>query len=744
MLQRPPACCRAVQRQLRPPSDSIWVSDTLLLSIFQSFFVISRAARRHGSFVPGPLESRRRLGKRRMAHLSEAMPPPTHGLTELWGWFGETDGSRWQWEAPTTRPPKPEHDASLPPLPAWLSEWNASPEEDASPSAIEASSKNLTGEITFGMNELVEFQSNIQNARLGQRHQICLEFNQRLHQNLTIGIVDGSIVYSALQIVTKAIRKGFPDSTLAESYMLDFYQTLWGGITACKVLRPTDFHSSVMDRLVSLLSDLPISLDVQVLAHSILTSSSIRQLREMSSIRRLVLQWSRTWLEEQLLVDPGPSLAMAEQTVLDAGKDLMQAHELVMSLDPTSSQISNAHEFLSHAKEGILEGIATVKSAENILLPHQASIMTLADALGKLSPGRLAPIIRSCSDQIVNFCKSTEGSLELFRYHWLSLLARLPNTDTARFRKAWQNLETCKGPLREDLSSDLLLSHWISQGYLPEADTIRNSFEASVERYGGRDFGSLLFTVQKHGENCWTRATDLFQLLGDVGRYKSTYRVLSRTKSLGVKAPPVDFIRQTLSAMSDSNPRLALKIYNMYVPTVYNVEQMRLYWCSKFLLAMIHDGRVPPNAIWKTLGIPIYSELRKHELPGRSSKPLRPAMIDLLTKMAEAFAHSDARPQRVAFRNVLQCIYHLRRHGAPITPSLARAITHAGITREVNRENWVGSERLRWALRMVEEAEGTAVAQTVDRAVYHWRQAYMKAQAKSWERRKVLHVGPID
>jgi len=468
----------------------------------------------------------------------------------------------------------------------------------------------------------------------------------------------------------------------------------------------------------------------------------------MSSIRRLVLKWSRTWLEEQPLVDPEPSLAtslaMAEQTVVHASKKVMHAHELIMSLDPTSRQISNAHEVLSYTKKGILEGIAIVKSAENTLLPHEASIMTLADALGNLSPGRLAPIVRSCSDQIVSFCKTTEGSLELFRYRWLSLLARLPNTDTSRFRKAWQNLEACKGPLREDFSSDLLLNHWISQGYLPDAEIIRNSFEASARRPGSRDFGSLLFTLQKHGHDCWTRATDLFQLLGDVGRYQSTYRVLSRTKNLGVKPPPADFIRQTLSALSDSNPRLALKIYNMYVPTAYNVEQMRMYWCSKFFIAMIHEGRIPPNAIWKTLGIPIYSKLRKHELPGRSSKPLPAGMIDLLTKMADAFAHSDARPQRVAFRNVMQCVYHLRRHGAPIAPQLTRAITHAGITREVNRENWIGTERLRWALRMVEGAEGTAVAQTVDRAVYRWRQAYMKVQIQSWERRKALRVGPID
>lgn len=48
-------------------SDHVWISQELLTSTFRSF---ARGQRRHGSQVPGPLEARRRLAKRRNTALA--------------------------------------------------------------------------------------------------------------------------------------------------------------------------------------------------------------------------------------------------------------------------------------------------------------------------------------------------------------------------------------------------------------------------------------------------------------------------------------------------------------------------------------------------------------------------------------------------------------------------------------------------------------------------------------------------
>ncbi|PYH85035.1 hypothetical protein BO82DRAFT_275629 [Aspergillus uvarum CBS 121591] len=58
--------------------DHVWISDDLLASTFRSFV---KSQRRHASRVPGPLEARRRLAKRKncaLAPMTGALPPDPH------------------------------------------------------------------------------------------------------------------------------------------------------------------------------------------------------------------------------------------------------------------------------------------------------------------------------------------------------------------------------------------------------------------------------------------------------------------------------------------------------------------------------------------------------------------------------------------------------------------------------------------------------------------------------------------
>ncbi|EAS35719.3 uncharacterized protein CIMG_01073 [Coccidioides immitis RS] len=62
-------CRRACQQQDGPIANHVWISDALLTRSFTEF---TRTQRRYGSNVPGPLEARRRLAKRRNADLAMA------------------------------------------------------------------------------------------------------------------------------------------------------------------------------------------------------------------------------------------------------------------------------------------------------------------------------------------------------------------------------------------------------------------------------------------------------------------------------------------------------------------------------------------------------------------------------------------------------------------------------------------------------------------------------------------------
>ncbi|KAK0734237.1 hypothetical protein B0T26DRAFT_634365 [Lasiosphaeria miniovina] len=129
----PPAtrCCRALPRHVVSSSDSIWISDALLAAAFQRYCNVSRTGRRQMSQIPGPLENRRRLGKRHMGALislsGSSSPAP-------WAFPVSIDLSKWRWEPPwpastSTSTSKPERNslredstlAASPtsPLPNW-------------------------------------------------------------------------------------------------------------------------------------------------------------------------------------------------------------------------------------------------------------------------------------------------------------------------------------------------------------------------------------------------------------------------------------------------------------------------------------------------------------------------------------------------------------------------------------------------------------------------------------------------
>jgi hypothetical protein len=79
----------AYRHALKPPAtptlDHLWISDDLLAATFRRF---ANGQRRHGSCVPGPLEARRRLAKRRNTALAGFGGNPAEDISCLFGRYG--------------------------------------------------------------------------------------------------------------------------------------------------------------------------------------------------------------------------------------------------------------------------------------------------------------------------------------------------------------------------------------------------------------------------------------------------------------------------------------------------------------------------------------------------------------------------------------------------------------------------------------------------------------------------------
>ncbi|KAI1486224.1 hypothetical protein F5X96DRAFT_258963 [Biscogniauxia mediterranea] len=92
-------CCRLARYRLRPQYDSIWVPESLLATTLDRYCVTVRTIVRYGSSVPGPMENRRRLGKRQMGELNFGhahSPPP------LWEFESLADLTQWKWRPPSS------------------------------------------------------------------------------------------------------------------------------------------------------------------------------------------------------------------------------------------------------------------------------------------------------------------------------------------------------------------------------------------------------------------------------------------------------------------------------------------------------------------------------------------------------------------------------------------------------------------------------------------------------------------
>jgi hypothetical protein len=716
------------------------VSDELLSIVYRRFFVLSKTIRRYGSSVPGPMEGRKRLGRRRMTHLSEAVPTSAWYPGSTGGLFGDTTKTQWQWEAPSRRLSRPE--VGKVSLPGWLSAWDPTSPEDAT--------ARLRTDNTESTEESLPIEEDVRQFHEGARNTSDLDlylakFNQKLTQSLTLGVVSNDMLGFILSRITEDIGKLSDDPKLISRRCIAFYTSFWDGVSACKVFGPVDIDGRVLNEFLILISYLKSTDAVQTLANKIIRSSSIAQLQcmELGSML-LVRAWSLSWLETSRSVRCESGFRAVEALLVESRGKLLSAHKLSMNLEIRSASkelIVMARDSLANVYVAISQAMASIATLESIMFPLRASAQLLADTLGSTPRESILKMMSSWEEDLRTICNLRPNESSKLRYHWLITIAHLSIIDSRTFFQMWQRLEK-DGKVSENQASHILLIHWTSQGKVAESARVRNSFEASASRYGEENFASLLFALEKHREKSLTRTRELFHLLEGLGRYKTVYKILSQMNGLGLKVP-VGFLGQAVENLSKYDSSLALRAFHLHKTIILGDRRFRLDWVPKFVLSLVHNRSVKPEEIWHLLGIPIYTSLPSFKR--RFQRTILPqTQIELLHQMALEFANSKARPTRVAIRNILQCLYHLRVHRAPIAADFSRAMSRAGISQEILNGQWIRQERLQYILNLIENLEGKTIADQVNATVASWRQNLSTKQAEQRREGNALRIGPID
>jgi hypothetical protein len=86
------ACRQALQQHGPSSFDHVWISDDILARTFRRF---AFGQRRHGSSIPGPLEARKRLARRKNTDLARV--GGSGAAIDIGALFGANDLSRQNW-----------------------------------------------------------------------------------------------------------------------------------------------------------------------------------------------------------------------------------------------------------------------------------------------------------------------------------------------------------------------------------------------------------------------------------------------------------------------------------------------------------------------------------------------------------------------------------------------------------------------------------------------------------------------
>lgn len=734
------ACRRAVQRKLPKPSDTIWISEDVLHHTFQRFARFSTTTKRHGNFVPGPLEARRRLGKRRMAYASKSTPTSPFQLEDrLWNMWNEfwQDRTIFQWEAPTARSSTPQA-----PVNEHIPSLAAQPSPSAQTSEFGGYGKQKTWMWVTPV-DVTLFQESIYGTKSSTTDELCLAFNIKLAEAIklqTISLKTLELIVS--KDVTENMRNAIEDPVQFEQRCLGLYKTVWGAISTCEANQHTDPDGVISNQILYRLSEMPITGEVQATATSLIRSASISQRRIMGKgLHQLICALAQSWSSNLEPTDAelrSVDAAEATTATLRAGHQLLDLRGLVTSLHHrpiNSADITKAREASESIRFKILKARAAFGKARESNFPVEHSVTELATALATISKRRyeIWRIIEPCSHRIANLLKDMpEESASRLKYHWLSLISDLTPRHWRLFVEAWQILEPSGGSLDESIASTIILRDWVNRKLIKRPYVVQNAWKSIPNSH--RKLSTLVTLLGNHGSLCHYKAYNIIAVLSALGKSAVIPQLIYAIQGCGIRFHWTARAK-ILRRMTLLDHHAAFEVYNILKGDTYYLPH-----CPEFVVSLIQDIKLRPQLIWDIIGIPSHrtSRPKGDRLLDFSNDRLSQDMKDLLREMASAFSQAEHLRPRVAMRNVVNCLVTMRASGERLPTSMIRSLTHAAITRELLDRGCVSRERLAWVIKWIRNVEGEDVGVVVDVMIHRWLMYHNKLKSRIEKKRRAL------
>ncbi|KAI1481715.1 hypothetical protein F4774DRAFT_373420 [Daldinia eschscholtzii] len=673
-------CRRAANRHIRTQNDSIWIPEALLAAVFDRYCMKLRTVARYGSSVPGPMENRRRMGKRNMAELN---PGQLRSTSPLWGLENLADLTQWHW-----KPPTPPHErlrqhrdesAQEQPLVRTMMNWFSQPAhgDNDNPTATEETVAQSLPEMNWDAQTmptqivdtgLTLFFRDLESEATTATRPNFTEFCRNWSNYLTSSLYSGDTIRTVLDGIQQGInplRTGTGQSLewVVDRIKLDLLDATIAGLSVHGPDGRSYFNTVIWCDLLERISEL-----------------------QINSLR--LFAKAMDYIPENYLNNLSTGVLANIRTYIIA---------------------SSSHENRSS-------------------VARQASKM--ATSLKKLNLTDHLHLLESGTQYVLMLRESTDLYFPRIRTGWLQLLARLPSADDSYLIKTACILEAGKGV--KSLSNREICEMYLAirRSSVKRLTRVYNDLENTSEEdstcYGY--FGMALWETNQFG-----LAQDFCKFLYKLGREQDVMKFAKGMRIfIKCEASPLANI-----AIGVGDPVLAINILNIYRES--RVEARKKEAHSRCLLHtnLSIDTLRTLSKNRSLKHYKVLSALRVKQPPGRQTQsPLRfPTKRQLrnenraATRAAMTFALLENMSSRQSFAFVSNCVNYLRRkRGLVVSDAALRALLH-NITRDLAEGRPGRITRLRWFLSLVDKYVGRDRMLKIGLALKQWR------QINAWRRR---------
>ncbi len=680
-------CGRIVRRHVYTPSDSVWISDGALSSVFERYCAISKTSVRYGSSLPGPMENRRRLGKRHMGELSFGQ---SHTGAPLWEIANTVDLTQWKWQPPTLygsrRRDRQARRAKPLTFGGMISNWLSSPD----PGLAEYSQNinDLPSEVPEQPAAEMSAPQDVP-TMIWDTH---ADPQELVDQGLNLLLIDMSL-----------------DSTLSTTPNFSHF---------CNAFNWNLSNGRLSDESICLISR-------KIRGSLVRTFGPLDEDWKQRRVDDLKLQLLRALLaglSTRLSNGSHPFESSSWNDLLLGISKLRRNGLRIFSRAMVHIPKSN----LSNVSAGILANLDAYfvamgrgKDVRNSTLVRQANI--LSNALWRLDADADANILTAATLKVSRYVGTEQLNYEQIRSSWLHVLARMPGICQKYLARTCATLEAAKDtrPLTRTEIGRLFIAQCHKRKN-SNLDDVYFLYQALNDKAGPSHSNRYAILCSRF----WTTGQfphirGLCRFLRDLGRTQDLFQLVRGFNDLVQNhATPLVTL-----AIGIGDPQLAIRISTLYADSVEK-DRDREFWGSEFgaqaVKELLTTRSMRTSKLFGALGMVRKRRDRvlRSRRRGRSAIPL--SQIEKVARLTELLAAAPYLSNRTSFSLVSLCIHYLRYHNAGLPPEVIRALIH-NVTRDLAEGKVGKTARIIWVLRQASQHTSPLVAWRLKLAIERWR-----------------------